>query len=282
MYSFLVGLAGVYVGVMALLYVFQRNLMYFPNFARPDIAAAGAESVLQAVSYPSADNIELTSWFRPPPAPDAPVLLHFHGNAGNIGDRADRIVPYAASGMGILLAEYRGFGGNGGSPTEQGLYADARAAVDFLRQQGVTADRVVFYGESLGSGVAVQMATEYSCAALVLEAPYSSVVDVAQDRYWMFPVKPLVKDRYDSTVKIGKVRCPVFIMHGTADRVIPIKFSERLYALAPSPKEMKVYPGLGHVGFDEVGGFEEVHEFLRRHGILGATTDDVQRQSVTN
>ena len=183
--------------------------------------------------------------------------------------------------MGVLLAEYRGFGGNGGTPREQGLYADARAAIGFLGRQGVGPGRMVLFGESLGSGVAVQMATEYACAALVLEAPYSSVVDVAQDRYWMFPVKALVKDRYNSTAKIGKVRCPILIMHGTADRVIPIKFGERLFALAPSPKEMKVYPGLGHVGFDELGAFNAVLDFLRRHGVLRAVAENAPAR-VTN
>ena len=183
--------------------------------------------------------------------------------------------------MGVLLAEYRGFGGNSGSPSEQGFYDDARAAIAFLRQQGVEPGRMVFYGESLGSGVAVQMATEFACGALVLEAPYSSVADVAQGRYWMFPVKALVRDRYDSTAKIARVRCPIFIMHGTADRVIPIRYGERLYALAPAPKEMKVYPGLGHVGFDEVRGFDAVLDFLRRHGMIGAG-GDIRRQDAAS
>jgi uncharacterized protein len=278
MLSFIAVLAIVYLGLLALLYVFQRNLMYFPNTARPDAVTAGAEPSLRLVAYQSADNIELTSLFRPPPSSSAPVLVHFHGNAGNIGDRVGRIVPFAQAGMGILLAEYRGFGGNAGTPTEEGFYIDARATIGYLQQQGVAPERMVFYGESLGSGVAVQMATEYPCSALVLEAPYSSVADVAQGRYWMFPVKSLVKDRFDSTAKIGKVRCPVFIMHGTADRVIPIKYSERLYELAPAPKEMKVYPGLGHVEFDDVRGFDAVLDFLRRYRIIGAGMKEAERQ----
>ena len=267
MLSFLAGLAIVYLGVLALLYFNQQKLLYFPDVERPDAAPDG---LLQPVAYRSADGIELNSLYRAPPSDDARVLLHFHGNAGNIGDRVGRMLPYTDAGMGILLAEYRGFGGNSGSPSEQGFYDDARAAIAFLGQQGVEPGRMVFYGESLGSGVAVQMATEFGCAALVLEAPYSSVADVAQGRYWMFPVKALVRDKFDSTAKIARVRCPIFIMHGTADRVIPIRYGERLYELAPSPKEMKVYPGLGHVGFDEVRGFDAVLEFLRRHGMIGA------------
>ncbi len=268
MLSFLAGLAIVYMGVLALLYFYQQKLLYFPDVERP---IAEPDSLLQPVAYRSTDGIELNSLYRAPPSDAARVLLHFHGNAGNIGGRVGRIVPYAEAGMGVLLAEYRGFGGNSGSPSEPGLYDDARAAIGFLRRQGVEPGRMVFYGESLGSGVAVQMATEFACSALVLEAPYSSVADVAQGRYWMFPVKALGRDKYDSTAKIARVRCPIFIMHGTADRVIPIRYGERLYELAPPPKEMKVYPGLGHVQFDEVRGFDAVLDFLRRHGMIGAT-----------
>jgi uncharacterized protein len=278
MLSFLAGLAIVYLGVLALLYFNQQKLLYYPNVDRP---SAGPDGLLQPVAYRSPDGIELNSLYRAPPSDAARVLLHFHGNAGNIGDRVGRILPYAGAGMGILLAEYRGFGGNSGSPSEQGFYDDARAAIAFLRKQGVEPGRIVFYGESLGSGVAVQMATEFACGALVLEAPYSSVVDVAQGRYWMFPVRALVRDRYDSTEKITRVRCPIFIMHGMSDRVIPIRYGERLYELAPSPKEMKVYPGLGHVGFDEVRGFDAVLDFLRRHGMIGAA-GGMQRQDAAS
>jgi fermentation-respiration switch protein FrsA (DUF1100 family) len=278
MLSFLAGLAIVYLGVLALLYFYQQKLLYFPDVQRP---SAGPDGLLQPVAYRSADGIELSSLYRAPPSDAARVLLHFHGNAGNIGDRVGRIVPYAEAGLGVLLAEYRGFGGNSGSPSEQGLYDDARAAIGFLRQQGVEPGRMVFYGESLGSGVAVQMATEFACGALVLEAPYSSVADVAQGRYWMFPVKALVRDKFDSMAKIARVRCPIFIMHGTADQVIPIRYGERLYALAPSPKEMKVYPGLGHVQFDEVRGFDAVLDFLQRHGMIGAVRD-MRRQDAAS
>jgi fermentation-respiration switch protein FrsA (DUF1100 family) len=278
MFSFLAGLAIVYLGALALLYFFQQKLLYFPDVERP---SAGPEGLLRPVAYRSSDGIALNSLYRAPPSAAAQVLLHFHGNAGNIGDRVERIVPYAEAGMGVLLAEYRGFGGNSGSPNEQGLYDDARAAIGFLRQQGVEPGRMVFYGESLGSGVAVQMATEFACGALVLEAPYSSVADVAQGRYWMFPVRALVRDKFDSTAKIARVRCPIFIMHGTADQVIPIRYGERLYGLAPSPKEMKVYPGLGHVQFDEVRGFDAVLDFLRRHGMISAV-GDVRRQDAAS
>lgn len=279
MLGILAGLAIAYLGALAVLYFYQRNLLYFPDTARP---SAGEDKRLETISYPSADGIALNSFYRRPPSEAAPVLVHFHGNAGNIGDRVSRVQPYADAGMAVLLAEYRGFGGNSGAPSEQGLYADARGAIDFLRQQGVAPDRMVFYGESLGSGIAVQMATEFACGAVVLEAPYSSVVDVAQGRYWMFPIRALVRDKYDSTAKIGRVRCPIFIMHGTADQVIPIRYGERLYALAPEPKKMKTYPGLGHIGFDDVRGFDAVLDFLRQHDMVGTEWDRTPRQGTAS
>ncbi len=156
MLSFLAGLAIVYLGALALLYFYQQKLLYFPDVERPQ---AGPEGLLQPVVYHSADGIELTSLYRAPPSNGARVLLHFHGNAGNIGGRIERVLPFTNAGMGVLLAEYRGFGGNSGSPSEQGLYADARAAIGFLQGRGVEPDHMVFYGESLGSGVAVQRAT---------------------------------------------------------------------------------------------------------------------------
>lgn len=257
-----------YIAALACLFIFQRSLLYLPDRSPPDIATAGASALLAPAAIDTTDGLRLLAWYRPPPVPEAPVLLHFHGNAGNIGDRVSRIGPYVAAGMGILLVEYRGFGGNGGEPSEAGLYADARAAVDFLERQGIVASRMAFYGESLGSGVAVQMATERPCAALLLEAPYSSVPEVAQHRYWMFPVRALVKDRFDSAAKVGAVRCPVLVLHGSEDRVVPLQFGQRLFAAAREPKTMKIYPGLGHVGFDEHRAYEDVLAFLRQHGVL--------------
>jgi fermentation-respiration switch protein FrsA (DUF1100 family) len=195
------------------------------------------------------------------------VLVYFHGNAGHIGHRADRLRPYLDAGFGALLVEYRGYGGNPGRPTEEGLYADARAALDFLTRRSVAADRMVFYGESLGTAVAVQMAVEQDCAAVVLEAPFTSVAAVAQSRYWMFPVRRLVRDKFDSLAKIGDLRCPLFVMHGDRDGVVPIRYGRELFAAAREPKESKWFAEGTHTNFDDLGGPAAVLDFLRRHRI---------------
>ena len=218
-------------------------------------------------SIRSLDGLRLLAWHRAPPSPQAPVLVYFHGNAGHIGHRADRLRPYLDAGFGALLVEYRGYGGNPGRPTEEGLYADARAALDFLTRRSVAADRMVFYGESLGTAVAVQMAVEQDCAAVVLEAPFTSVAAVAQSRYWMFPVRRLVRDKFDSLAKIGDLRCPLFVMHGDRDGVVPIRYGRELFAAAREPKESKWFAEGTHTNFDDLGGPAAVLDFLRRHRI---------------
>jgi fermentation-respiration switch protein FrsA (DUF1100 family) len=264
--SLLIGLvAAVYLSLLALLFVFQRNLLYVPSAERPSLAEAGLASTMRAVELKTSDGLALLAWYRAPPTPDAPVLLYYHGNAGHIGNRADKVKPYLDAGYGVLLPEYRGYGGNPGRPTEEGLYTDARAAIGFVVSEGISPARIVCYGESLGTGVAVQMATEHSCGALVLEAPFTSVAAVAQARYPIFPVKALVLDKFDSLAKIGRLRCPLFIMHGERDRIVPIRYGRALFAAAPEPKEAKWYPEVNHVDFEDFGGSAAVLDFLRRH-----------------
>lgn len=259
-----------YLGVLGLLFLCQRSILFVPNVERPDLEQAGMAGVMEQVRTKTADGLELLAWFRPPPGNPMPVLAHFHGNAGHIGHRAERVRPYIDTGLGVLLAEYRGYGGNGGRPTEQGLYADARAALDSLAKQGIGPERLIIYGESLGTAVAVQMAVERGCAALVLEAPFTSIGAVAQSRYWMFPVRQLVLDKFDSLAKIGRLRCPLFVMHGERDRVVPIGFGRALFEAAPEPKEAKWFPEGNHVNFDELGGPAAVLEFLYRQGLLAS------------
>jgi len=257
--------AGLYLASLALLFVFQRNVLYVPNTTAPDLAEAGLRGVMQALHTTTEDGLQLLAWYRPPPSNPGAVLVYFHGNAGHIGHRADRVRPYIEAGYGVLLVEYRGFGGNPGQPSEQGLYADARAALDFLGRQGIARERMVFYGESLGTAIAVEMATTHGCAALVLEAPFTSVAAVAQSRYWMFPVRQLVLDKFDSLSKIVRIRCPLFLMHGERDRIIPIRYGRELFDAAPDPKAAKWFPEGNHTNFDEFGGPAAVMEFLRQH-----------------
>jgi len=257
----------IYLAALVLLFVLQRSLLFVPNRQRPDLAEAGLAPAMRSVELATADGLRLLGWYQPPAANPGAVLLYLHGNAGHIGHRSDRVRPYLEAGFGVLLPEYRGYGGNPGRPSEAGSYSDARAAFEFLAREGIGVERVVLYGESLGTGVAVQMAVEHGCAALVLEAPYTSVAAVAQSRYWMFPVRPLVVDKFDSLSKIARVRCPVFIMHGERDRIIPIRFGRALFEAASEPKDAKWFAEGNHTNFDDLGGPAAVLEFLRRQGV---------------
>jgi fermentation-respiration switch protein FrsA (DUF1100 family) len=252
-----------YLAALALLFLFQRNLIFVPNQTRPSPVEASLDGLMEEVRYKTADGLELMAWFRPP-MDNRPMLVFFHGNAGNIGHRAYRLPPFLEAGYGILLVEYRGYGGNPGKPSEAGFDEDGRAALDFLAARGIDGGRLILYGESLGSGVAVRMASERPCGALILESPYTSVADVAQDRYWMFPVRALVLDRFDSLSRIGQARCPVLIMHGEHDRIVPIKFGRALFDAAREPKEFKHYPDGGHTDLIEQGGNGAALDFVRR------------------
>jgi fermentation-respiration switch protein FrsA (DUF1100 family) len=257
----------IYLAVLVLLFFVQRSLLFVPSRQRPDLGQAGLGPAMRPIEIVTADGLPLLAWYQPPASNPGALLLYLHGNAGHIGHRGDRVRPYLDAGFGVLLAEYRGYGGNPGQPSESGFYHDTRAALDFLAQQGVTAERIVLYGESLGTGVAVQMAVERGCAALVLEAPYTSVAAVAQGRYWMFPVRHLVLDKFDSLSKIGSVGCPLLIMHGERDRIIPIRYGRQLFEAASDPKEAKWFAEGNHTNFDELGGPAAVLEFLRRQGV---------------
>lgn len=236
----------------------QRGLLYFPSQSAADPAQV-TRGAMTAVIYRTADGLDLTSWFRAP-AEGRPTLVHFQGNAGHIGDRAPLMQPYLDAGFGVLLAGYRGYGGNPGKPTEEGLYADGRAALDWLAARGIAADSVVLYGESLGSGVAVQMAVERPVAGLVLQAPFTSAVDVGQAAYRWLPVRLLMWDRFDSLAKIGRVSAPLLVIHGEADSIVPARFGRRLFDAAREPKTARFVSGAGH-------------NDLYLHGIAGTVLD---------
>jgi fermentation-respiration switch protein FrsA (DUF1100 family) len=255
---------GVLVGAM---YLAQRRLMYLPNTAVPDLARSGVPE-MQPVSLETEDGLTLLAWYRPPPAPRRPVLVFFHGNAGHIGYRGYKIRPYLDASFGVLLVEYRGYGGNPGGPTEPGLYADGRAAMDFLDRQGVAPDRLVLYGESLGCGVAVRLASERAAnrpvGAVVLEAPFTSIAALAQRHYFYLPAYWLVKDRFDIESLIAEIGAPLLVFHGERDAVVPIGFGRALYAAAAEPKEAKWYAGGGHNDLHDNGAARDVIAFVER------------------
>lgn len=255
---------GVLVGGM---YMFQRSLMYHPG-GPPGTPAASGVPEMTPVNLSTKDGLKILSWYRPAKA-GKPTLLHFHGNAGHIGNRGYKVRPYLDAGFGVLLVEYRGYGGNPGAPSEEGFYADGIAALDFLAAENVASGDIILYGESLGSGVVVYLASwmseTASAGALVLEASYTSIPDVAAAHYPFVPARWLVRDKFDSAALIRDVQTPVFIFHSRNDQVIPFRFGQRLFDAAVEPKESRWFDEGGHNGLYEVGAPEAVIDFIGRY-----------------
>lgn len=259
-----IGIAiGVYGLFIALLFFAQRSLLYHPDQTVPVPRDYGVGE-MASVHLNTEDGFELLAWWRAPESSESPVIAYFHGNAGNIGGRAAKVKPYLDAEYGVLLLSYRYNAGSGGSPGEDALLADGRTALAFLKSEGIADNRIVLYGESLGSGVAVAMAATQTLGALVLEAPYSSMADLAQHHYWYAPSRWLVRDTLDSVSRIAGVNAPVLIVHGEQDTVIPPKFARRLFDAAPEPKEMEMLPVARHNNLLEYGLTDIVGGFLKK------------------
>lgn len=225
-------------------YFFQRLMIYFPFLDRPIPKEWGAAD-MQEIELKTADGLLVTSWYKPAQVGHA-TFIYLQGNAGHIGFRMPVVRPYLNKGYGVLLLGYRGYGGNQGYPSEQGLYKDLLAGWQFLQNQKIPGPCIVLIGESLGTGLAVQFASEHQIGAVVLLSPYTSLVDVGKFHYPFFPVDLLLKDRYESLNKIASVKAPLFILVAENDVIVPAKFGETLYQAAHSPKELFVYPGVSH------------------------------------
>ena len=257
----LMALAG-YVGLVAIMYFAQRALMYFPYSVRMTPADADFPQA-QEVMLRAADGTNVIAW-EVPPKEKKPVVLYFHGNGGSLAHRVARFQKLVEDGTGLVALSYRGYGGSEGKPSEDGLIADGRAAYDFARTRYPDA-KIVLWGESLGSGVAVAIAAEKEVAAIVLEAPFTSTADIAFNAYPFIPVSLLMKDQFRSDERIGKVKAPLLIMHGTRDRVVPIRFGERLFDIANQPKEFVRFANGGHEDLDRYDHLSAARKFLSQH-----------------
>jgi uncharacterized protein len=277
MITTLAAIAAAYVFVVGILYAFQRNLLFLPTSHVGSPAAVGAGD-MREVTLATADGLALRSWYKP--AQDGrPTMIYFHGNGGNISARAKRVRPYLNAGLGVLLVGYRGYGGNDGTPSEEGFYEDARAAMRFIEDQGVPPDRVVLYGESLGSAVAIHLAAEQAVqnrplAAVIGEGAPSSVADVAARRYPFAPVRTLIKDRFDSRAKVGGINAPLLLIHGEDDIVVPQRFGRALFEAAAEPKHAQWIDGAGHNNLAYHAIDAIVLEFLDRHLAHGKKAGD--------
>ena len=257
--KYLIAAAAAFGGFVALMYVAQRSLMYHPERLRTPPEAAGLFDA-QEIVLDTADGEKVIVWYVPP-KPGKPLVLYFHGNGGALRYRADRFRALAEDGTGLVALSYRGYGGSTGSPSEAGLIADAEAAYAFAAAR-MPPQRIVVFGESLGSGVAVALAATHRIGGLVLEAPFTSAADIGAAAYWFLPVRLLMKDPFLSDERIGKVTAPLLVLHGVRDGVVPIGHGERLFSLANEPKRFLPFAEGSHSDLDRYGALEAVRSFL--------------------
>ena len=255
----------VYISIVGVLYFQQRNFIYFPDQNVPDKAAVNAEGIAKDILVTTDDGLKLAAWFIEPSADGKPVVLFFHGNAGNISHRLFKVSDYTNAGYGILMAEYRGYGSNPSSPTEEGLYKDGRAYFSWLNNAGYEDKDVIIYGECLGTGVSVQMASERDVKAVILEAPYARLSDPAQKTYFFIPfIDMLMHDKYHSIDKIGAIKSPKFFMIAGKDEVLGPQTGLNLYKTAAEPKALEVFSNAQHNTIYTYGASDSVLEFLSK------------------
>lgn len=238
----LLGAVLIYGALTAFAFFLQRQLQYFPDRSPVPLPAGERFRGLEEVELVTADGVRLAAWHWPGARP--PTIVIFHGNAGHRGNRLPWMVQLHDLGFGVFCLDYRGYGGSGGAPTERGLFRDADATVAWLAARAPGA--LVYLGESLGCGVAVEMAVRHRPRSLILQSPYTSLVDVAKQRYFFLPVRLLMKDRFDTIDKIAEVTCPILMLHGARDGLVPPEIGERLFEAAPEPKRWVLIKGVGH------------------------------------
>ena len=256
--------AVIYTGVCLTIGLKQRQMLFRTDAVGGGaLAAVSADPVIpgsDAVTIPTTDGERLAGWYIPPPAGQR-VVLFLHGQGGRLAVQTNRWRRVGEAGLGLLVISYRGYAGSTGTPTEEGLGLDARAAYEWLRQRHPARD-IVLHGHSLGSGVAVKLGASVEVGAVILESPFTAAVDVAAERFPWLPVRWLMLDQFRSRDLIAKVKAPVLIAHGDRDRVIPFAHGERLYALASAPKTFERFPGSDHNTLVRDGLYDRIKLFL--------------------
>ena len=253
-------LVTVYCAGLVVLYVRQREMLFpIPPVGRTAPDAAGLPEAEEHVLTAS-DGEKVIVW-HVPAKPGRPLVLFFPGNGDSLAGRVDRFKGITADGTGLVALSYRGYAGSSGAPSEEGLLRDAAAAYSFTTAR-YAAERIVAWGFSLGTGVAVAIASEHRVGKLILEAPYTSTADIAAASFWFVPVRLLMRDPFHSDRRIERVTVPLLAMHGTNDLAIPIAFGERLFALAHEPKRFVRMAGGGHDNLDQYGAIETARDFI--------------------
>lgn len=257
----LIGVACVYLLGLGILFVMQRSLVFPALGGYLTLAQANAPAAMQEIDITTDDGLALKAWYAPATSRHQTIVM-FHGNAETLATLLAQARPFIAVGYGVLLAEYRGYFGMPGAPSETGLYADARANLRALASRGITPTQTVLMGHSLGTGVATRMAQETPVAGVILSAPYTSIMGVAADRYPIFPVRALMLDRFENVAGVKNMRAPLLIIHGDQDQIIPVSHGEAVFAAALEPKTLKILQGAGHNDMRSFGSSEAALAWL--------------------
>lgn len=242
--------------------VVERHLMYHPTGSRVDPAKYGLHNT-EELLLKTPDGHKIVTWYAKA-APGQPTLLYFHGNSGTLADRADRISAFTKLGRGVLMMAYRGYSGSTGRPSEAANVADAKLAYDTLIKMGVPAEDIILYGESIGTGIAVQVAAERPVAGIILDAPYTSIVDVAEICYPYLPARLMMRDRYETMRYLPRVEVPLLVVHGEQDAIIPVEMGRKVARSAPGPSEIVTFRRAGHSDHGKFGSFEVINEWIDR------------------
>ena len=223
-----------YLLLLIFIYFYQRNLLYHPseNNYQNDKAQFNYEEVFIKVD----DKIKLKSWIIEKDLKKFKTLVFFHGNAGDLSNRIYKLNELNKLEINILIISWRGFSGNAGFPTEQNLYKDAEAAIKWLNSKEIPSNKIILYGESLGTGVAVEIGKKNIFNSIILESPFTSMENAAKIYYPYLPVKLILKDKYDSINKIKIIKTPILIMHGMKDDIVPFSMGKELFNKANNPK----------------------------------------------
>jgi len=252
-----------YLVVLVFIYFYQRNLLYHPsenNYQNDEIKFEYEE-----VNIEVENEIKLKSWLINKDFNKFKTLLIFHGNAGDLSNRIYKLNELNKLEINILLISWRGFSGNKGSPTEKNLYKDAEAAIKWLNKKNVNNNQIILYGESLGTGIAVEMAKKNDFNSIILESPFTSIENSAKIYYPYLPVKYLLKDRYDTISKIKMVESPIMIMHGEKDDVVPFSMGKELFEKANSPKQSYFTPDDDHMMEFNSSLLKNIKDFIEKY-----------------
>ena len=223
-----------YFFVLVFLYYYQRNLLYHPN--ENNYSGDKISVDIKKVKILTSDNIELLGWYHEKNLKDFKTLIYFHGNAGTLENRIHKLNHFQDMNINFLIIAWRGFSGNNGKPTEQGLYEDGKSAINWLAKKGVDEKNLVIYGESLGTGVATHLSQNKNYAGIILETPFTSMIDAAKIFYPYIPVNLLLKDRFENYKKVKNINSPILVMHGEIDKIVPFSMGKKIYDLANQPK----------------------------------------------